>query len=229
MQWLLPFFIFYQELIIWNLIWCHPGVKSKDRGRCNHKLKDFFRNFELLYNKIKFFIIFIQHIYFLIKSCRLIFFHALHEWSEIQEFIELDVYSFQPLFPFGFFWHQWQFSSITLDRNTSCKNFRDSQYLIWKPICKIAVFGPGKLIFGGKEPFLITHFRAAFSGQRLPSGFEEASRKEIFQKFFFWFFEILRFYIFLVIPGSWGVHRYPWFQNQSINMARADSDKQTDK
>ena len=39
------------------------------------------------------------------------------------------------------------------------------------------------------------------------------------------FSRILSFCIFLVIPGSWGVHRYPWFQNRSINMARADPDK----
>ena len=35
-------------------------------------------------------------------------------------------------------------------------------------------------------------------------------------------FGIIKFYIFLVIPRSWGVHRYPWFQNQSINVARAE-------
>ena len=39
------------------------------------------------------------------------------------------------------------------------------------------------------------------------------------------FFTIWYFYIFLAIPGSWGFHRYPWFQNQYINMARADQDK----
>ena len=47
-------------------------------------------------------------------------------------------------------------------------------------------------------------------------------RWEIFQKILFSIFEILKFYIFLVPPRSWGVHRYPWFENWSINMARAE-------
>ena len=54
------------------------------------------------------------------------------------------------------------------------------------------------------------------------------SRREIFH-FFFQFFEILKSYIFLVIPRSWGVHRYPWFQNRSINMVRVEADDQTDR
>ena len=41
-------------------------------------------------------------------------------------------------------------------------------------------------------------------------------------------FNFSKFYIFLVIPGSWGVHRYPWFQNRFINMARSEADTQTD-
>ena len=45
--------------------------------------------------------------------------------------------------------------------------------------------------------------------------------------FLYQFFEIERFYIFLVTPGSWGVNRYPWFQNRSINVARTDLDKRT--
>ena len=44
---------------------------------------------------------------------------------------------------------------------------------------------------------------------------------------FKFFFEIWKFYIFVVIPGSMGVHRYPWFQNRTINMARAEVDKHT--
>ena len=49
------------------------------------------------------------------------------------------------------------------------------------------------------------------------------------KNFFFQFFEILKFHIFLVILGSWGVHRYPWFQNRSINMARAEAHIHTRK
>ena len=60
-------------------------------------------------------------------------------------------------------------------------------------------------------------------------GGKRHSRREIFQKkkIFFQFFEILNFYIFLVIPRSWGVHRYPWFQNRSINMARTEVHRHT--
>ena len=58
-------------------------------------------------------------------------------------------------------------------------------------------------------------------------GGKRHSRREIFQ-IFFWFFKIWKFHIFVFIPGSWGVHRYPWFQNWSINMARAEADKKVD-
>ena len=40
----------------------------------------------------------------------------------------------------------------------------------------------------------------------------------------FQFFEIWKFYIFVFIPGSWGVHRYSWFQNMFIDMARVEVD-----
>ena len=41
--------------------------------------------------------------------------------------------------------------------------------------------------------------------------------------FFFQIFEICIFYIFLVIPRSWGVHRCPcWFENLSVNKAQAE-------
>ena len=65
--------------------------------------------------------------------------------------------------------------------------------------------------------------------QGSPFRFEEAFKVGNFSFFFLLVFETLKFYIFLVIPGSWGVHRYPWFQNQSINIARADPDKKRDK
>ena len=39
-------------------------------------------------------------------------------------------------------------------------------------------------------------------------GFEEAFREGNFSNFFFKF---SKFYIFLVITRSWGVHRHPWF------------------
>ena len=50
---------------------------------------------------------------------------------------------------------------------------------------------------------------------------DEASKEEIVSKVF------LYFIFFLVIPWSWGVHRYPWFENRSINMARAEADEQS--
>ena len=50
-----------------------------------------------------------------------------------------------------------------------------------------------------------------------------------FKNFRKFFFEILKFYIFLVIPRSWGVHRYPWFENWSIDKARAEADKHRNK
>ena len=49
------------------------------------------------------------------------------------------------------------------------------------------------------------------------------SRREIFGLFSIpWNF---KFSYYIVIPVSWRVHRYPWFQNQSINMARAEADR----
>ena len=50
---------------------------------------------------------------------------------------------------------------------------------------------------------------------------------KFFKTFFFQFFEILKSYIFVVIPGSRGVHRYPWFQNRLMNMARGEADTHT--
>ena len=69
---------------------------------------------------------------------------------------------------------------------------------------------------------LFTRFRAASGGPRLSFGFEEAFKEGNFSKMFFSIFEILKFYIFLVISWSWGVHRSPWFQNLSINIARTE-------
>ena len=82
----------------------------------------------------------------------------------------------------------------------------------------------------------LTRFRAASGGPRSPFGFEEAFKGgrgiqggKFFKKIFFQLFKILRFYNFVFIPGSWGVHRYPWFQNWSINMARGRrTTRQTD-
>ena len=72
--------------------------------------------------------------------------------------------------------------------------------------------------------FLRTRFRAASSGPYLTFGFEEAFKEG---KIFISIFEIWKFYISIAIYESLGVHRYPWFQNPSINMARADPDKLT--
>ena len=76
------------------------------------------------------------------------------------------------------------------------------------------------ILASGPPP--VAHARP--SGLKRHSRGKRHSRREIFQKFFFQF---SKFYIFLVIPRSWGVHRYPWFENRSINMAREEADKQT--
>ena len=68
--------------------------------------------------------------------------------------------------------------------------------------------------------FKETHFNSglppAVPCSKRHSRREEASKEEIFSKVFL-------IYIFLVIPWSWGVHRYPWFENRSVNMAREEA------
>ena len=65
------------------------------------------------------------------------------------------------------------------------------------------------------------------SGLKRHSRREEAFKEGNFSKMFFSIFRNFKILYFLVIPGSWGVHRYPWFQNRSINMAKADPDKKS--
>ena len=59
------------------------------------------------------------------------------------------------------------------------------------------------------------------------NAFKEANFSKILlyilqKNFFLNFSKSQFFFIFLLIPRSWGVHRCPWFQNRSINMARTE-------
>ena len=71
-------------------------------------------------------------------------------------------------------------------------------------------------------PPLAAHARS--SGLKKHSRREEAFKEENFSKIIL--FNILKFFEFIL--GSWGVHWYPWFQNLSINMARAEVHRRTD-
>ena len=85
---------------------------------------------------------------------------------------------------------------------------------------------PGLVMWMGKCNSKLKLFIYSLQGllrqPTLALGFEEAFKEENFSKFFFQFFKILKSYTFLGIPRSWGVHRYPWFQNWFINMARTE-------
>ena len=88
----------------------------------------------------------------------------------------------------------------------------------WRTICKTVI-----LFTLASGPPTAAHARP--SGMKRHSRREKAFKEGNFPNFFH-FLKFLK-YTFEVIPGSWGVHRCPWFQNRSINMARADPDKKS--
>ena len=101
--------------------------------------------------------------------------------------------------PFVFVYWVWILTSQIIYVKTNCWN-------LW----------PSSALKAISTDFLIRSFfsltsRPPPAAHACPSGLKRHSRREIFS-IFFKFFKILKFYIFLVIPRSWGVQRYPCFK-----------------